>query len=74
MLMALLLDYPLEEAVRIDQSNDCIYLVERNDSPRVFRLVNGEMMGGLLFESDHPHRVILSAPGGNEAIKEAEKK
>ena len=74
MLMALLLDYPLEEAVKIDQSNDCIYLIERNDPPRVFRLVNGEMIGGLLFESDHPHRAILSAPGGNEAIKEAEKK
>ena len=74
MLMSLLLDYPLEEAVKIDQSNDCIYLIERNDPPRVFRLVNGEMIGGLLFESDHPHRAILSAPGGNEAIKEAEKK
>ncbi len=36
MLMALLLDYPLEEAVRIDQANDCIYVIERNDSPKGF--------------------------------------
>ena len=74
MLMALLLDYPLEQAVRIDQANDCIYLIEKNNPPRVFRLVKDELVEGLLFESDHPHRAILAASGGNEAIKEAEEK
>ena len=60
--------------MKIEQSNDCIYLIEKNDPPRIFRLVNGVVMEGLLFESDLPHRAILSAPGPNEAIKEAVKK
>jgi alpha-ribazole phosphatase len=74
MLMALLLDYPLEQAVRIDQANDCIYLIEKNNPPRVFRLVKGEMMEGLLFESDHFHHAVPSTPGGYTTIKEAGKK
>ncbi len=59
MMIALLLDYPLEEAVRIEQANDCIYLIERNGRPRVSRLMNGEITEGLLFESDHLHHVSL---------------
>ena len=74
MLMALLLDCPLDEAVRIDQSNDCIYMIEKNGTPRVFRLINGEMREGLLFESDHLHKAILSASGGNKTTREVEKK
>jgi alpha-ribazole phosphatase len=62
MLMALLLGYPLEEAVRIDQANDCIYVIQRNESPKVSRLVKGEMRGGLLFESDHLHPTVPSTP------------
>jgi broad specificity phosphatase PhoE len=62
MLMALLLDYPLEQAVRIDQANDCIYLIRRNASSRVFRLLKGEKKEGLLFESDHFHQTVPPTP------------
>ena len=51
MLIGFLLDYPLEEAVRIEQTNECIYLIERNARSRVFHLSNGEMREGLLFET-----------------------
>ena len=62
MLMALLLDCPLEQAVRIDQANDCIYLIRRNASTGVFRLVKGEKKEGLLFESDHFHHAVPATP------------
>ena len=62
MLMALLLNYPLEQAVRIDQANDCIYLIRRNASTGVFRLVKGEKKEGLLFESDHFHHAVPATP------------
>jgi broad specificity phosphatase PhoE len=57
MLIAALLDYPLEEAVKIDQANDCIYLVERNGGAKVSRFIHGRAIDGLLFESDHFHHV-----------------
>jgi broad specificity phosphatase PhoE len=62
MLMALLLDYPLEQAVTIEQANDCIYVLQRNGSPQVFRLLKGEKKEGLLFESDHFHHVVPPTP------------
>jgi len=62
MLIALLLDCPLEQAVRIDQANDCIYLIRRNASTRVFRLVKGEKKEGLLFERDHFHHAVPATP------------
>jgi len=51
MLIGWLLEIPLEEAVRIEQANDCLYLVERNAKPSVFHFLNGEKNEGLLFES-----------------------
>lgn len=54
MLIGLLLEIPLEEAVRIEQANDCLYLVERNGKPKVSYFINGEMKEGLLFESFTP--------------------
>jgi len=51
MLIGFLLDYPLEEAVRIEQTNECIYLIERNGHSSVSYFSNGEMREGLLFET-----------------------
>ncbi len=56
MLIGFLLDYPLEEAVKIEQANDCIYLIEKNDQSRVFCIMDGEMKEGLLFEAPMERR------------------
>ncbi len=48
MLIGVLMDYPLEEILKIQQSNGDIYLVQKNGAPRVFYSMNGEMMEGFL--------------------------
>lgn len=56
MLIGLLLDYPLEEASRIEQANDCIYLIQRNGRVKVGYYIGSEMTEGLLFEG---YRVVF---------------
>ena len=48
LLIGMLLGYPLEWVLKIEQTNDCIYLIERNDETRVFHFVNGEVREGIL--------------------------
>ena len=48
MLIGVLMDYPREEMLKIQQSNGCFYLVQKNGDPRVFYAMNGEMMEGFL--------------------------
>jgi len=49
MLLGLLLELPLEEAVKIEQSNDCLYLVQKNGKSRVRYTLNGNAGEGLLY-------------------------
>lgn len=51
MTMAILLELPPEEILRVQQGNDCLYLVEKNDKTKVFHYINGEVGEGLLIES-----------------------
>ena len=48
MLIGVLMDYPREEMLKIQQSNGYYYLVQKNGDPRVFYPMNGEMMEGFL--------------------------
>ncbi len=54
MLLGLLLEYSLEEALKIEQSNDCLYVIERNGVPRVHYYINGEAKEGLLLVTQNP--------------------
>ena len=48
MLIGLLMDCPPEEMLKMQQSNGCYYLVEKNGEPKVFYPVNGKMKEGFL--------------------------
>ena len=48
MLVGLLLEISLEEALNIEQTNECLYLIQRNGKPKVNYYLNGEAKEGLL--------------------------
>lgn len=50
MLIGMLLEYPLEKCLKIEQTNECLYLIQRNGEHKVFCYLNGEVKEGLLFE------------------------
>jgi broad specificity phosphatase PhoE len=50
MLIGMLLEYPLEKCLKIEQTNECLYLIQRNGEYKVFCYLNGEVKEGLLFE------------------------
>lgn len=50
MLIGMLMDYPLEKAVKIEQANIGIYLVQRNGEPKVSYTIDGEIKEGLFME------------------------
>ena len=49
MLLGLLLELPLDMAVKIEQTNDCLYVVWRNGEPKVCYYLNGIVREGLLY-------------------------
>jgi len=49
LLIGMLLEFPLEKVLKIEQTNDCLYLIQRNGEPKVFHYVDGEIKEGLLF-------------------------
>jgi alpha-ribazole phosphatase len=48
LLIGILMEYPLDWVLRIEQTNDCIYLIQKNDEARVFYYVNGKVKEGTL--------------------------
>jgi broad specificity phosphatase PhoE len=48
MLVGLLLEMSLEEALSIEQTNECLYLIQRNGKIKVNYYLNGEAQEGLL--------------------------
>ena len=48
LLIGMLLEYPLEWVLNIEQTNDCIYLIQKNDEARVFYCINGKVREGIL--------------------------
>jgi broad specificity phosphatase PhoE len=51
MMMGVLLELPPEKILKVQQGNDCLYLIQRNDETKVFHYINGETGEGLLIES-----------------------
>jgi len=51
MLIGMLLNYPLERALKIEQTNECLYLVQRNGEAKVSHFIDGEIRRGLLLVS-----------------------
>jgi broad specificity phosphatase PhoE len=49
MLMGLLLDLPLQNMFRIEQTNGCVYLIERNGETKVFHYMDGQMREGFCY-------------------------
>ncbi len=54
MLIGLLLEVSLEEALTIEQTNECLYLIERNGKPSASYYLNGEAKEGLLLVGQNP--------------------
>jgi probable phosphoglycerate mutase len=48
LLIGMLLDYPVEIVLKIDQPNDCIYLIKKNGENKVFHCMDGIRKEGLL--------------------------
>jgi len=51
MLIGILLEYPPEIVLKIQQPNDCLYLIQRNGVTKCFHYINGEVREGLLLVS-----------------------
>jgi len=54
MLIGLLLEYPLEEALKVEQTNECLYLIQRNGETKVCHWLDGEAKEGLLYVGQYP--------------------
>lgn len=48
LLIGMFSDIPLEKTLKIEQTNDCLYLIERNGEIRVFYYLDGVVREGLL--------------------------
>ncbi len=49
LLIGMLMEYPLEWVLKIEQTHDCLYLIQRNEEAKVFHYVNGKIREGILF-------------------------
>lgn len=49
LLIGMLMEYPLERVLKIEQTHDCLYLIQRNHGAKVFHYMDGKMREGLLF-------------------------
>jgi len=51
MLIGMLLGVPPEKILRVQQGNDCLYLIQKNGETKIFHYINGEAREGLIFET-----------------------
>ena len=49
MLIGILLGFAFEHVLRIEQTNDCLYLIQRNGDRKVFHFIDGEVKEGLIW-------------------------
>ncbi len=49
LLIGILLEVPLEETLTIEQTNDCLYLIQKNGETKVFHYVDSEVKEGLVW-------------------------
>jgi broad specificity phosphatase PhoE len=48
LLIGMLMEYPQEKVLRIEQTNDMLYLVQRNSEVKIFHYIDGEIKEGLI--------------------------
>jgi broad specificity phosphatase PhoE len=48
LLIGMLMDYPLENVLKIEQTNDCLYLIQRNVESKIFHYIDGKIKEGLV--------------------------
>jgi len=48
LLIGMFLELPLEKTLKIEQTNDCLYMIERNGEIKVFHYLDGVAKEGLL--------------------------
>jgi probable phosphoglycerate mutase len=51
LLIGMFLEFPLEKTLKIEQTNDCLYLIERNREIKVFHYLDGVVREGLFLVS-----------------------
>ena len=47
LLIGILLEYPPDRVLKIEQTHDCLYLIQRNDETKVYHYIDGEVREGL---------------------------
>jgi broad specificity phosphatase PhoE len=48
LLIGMLLEFPLEWVLRVEQTHDCLYLIQKNDETKVFHYLNGKRREGVV--------------------------
>lgn len=48
LLIGMLMEYPAEKVLKIEQTNDMVYLVEKNSEAKIFHYMDGQIREGLV--------------------------
>jgi broad specificity phosphatase PhoE len=48
LLIGMFLEFPLEWVLKIEQTHDCLYLIQKNDETKVFHYINGKIGEGVV--------------------------
>jgi broad specificity phosphatase PhoE len=48
LLIGMLLEFPLEWVLKIEQTHDCLYLIQRGNEAKVFHYINGKVNEGIV--------------------------
>jgi probable phosphoglycerate mutase len=56
LLIGILLEVPLEETLTIEQTNDCLYMIQKNGETKVFHYIDGGVKEGLIWIN--PNKIL----------------
>ena len=48
LLIGMLMEYPVEKVLKIEQTNDMLYLIQRNGEAKIYHYIDGEIKEGLV--------------------------
>jgi broad specificity phosphatase PhoE len=48
LLIGTLMEFPIEWVLKIEQTHDCLYLIQRSDEAKVFHYIDGKVREGIL--------------------------
>jgi broad specificity phosphatase PhoE len=48
LLIGMLMEYPVEKVLKIEQTNDMLYLIQRNGESKIYHYVDGEIKEGVV--------------------------